>query len=62
MAQLLGELFCCLRLAVGFFAVWQTPCALFTKRQNEKLAKSKFIFFAICGDANCYGVLRHVTT
>src|SRR5260370_2308299 len=62
MAQLLRELFCRLRLAVGVFAVWQAPCALVTKRQNEKPAKSKFVFFAICGDANCNGVLWHITT
>jgi len=60
MVQLLGEPFRWLRLAVGLFAAWQTPLALFAKRQNEKVAEGEFVFVAICGDTNGHGVLRHV--
>ena len=60
MATLLGELFRWLRLAIGLFAAWQTPLALFAKRQNEKVAEREFVFVAICGDTDGHGVLRHV--
>ncbi len=59
MVQLLGEPFRWLRLAVGLFAAWQTPLALFAKRQNKKPAEGEFVFVTIGGDADGHGVLRH---
>ncbi len=62
MVQLLGEPFRWLRLAVGLFAAWQTPLALFAKRQNKKPAEGEFVFVTIGGDADGHGALRHITT
>jgi len=62
MAKLLGKFLRWLWRAVGLFAVWQTPLALFAKRQNEKVAERELVFVAICSDADGHGVLRHVAT
>ncbi len=60
-AKLLHEPVRWLRLANGLFAAWQTPLALFAKRQNKKPAKGEFVFITIGGYADGHGVLRHIT-
>ena len=62
MAKLLGKFLRWLWRAVGLFAAWQTPLALFAKRQNKKTAEGEFVFVTIGGDTDGHGVLRHITT
>jgi len=62
MAKLLREFLRWLWRAVGLFAAWQTPLALFAKRQNKKPAEGEFVFVTIGGDTDGHGVLRHVAT
>ena len=57
-----GELFRWLRLALRLLSIWQTPLALPAKRQNEKPSERKFVFVAICSNADRDSALRDVAT
>jgi hypothetical protein len=60
MAQLFRELLRWLRLTIRLFTVWQTPLALFAKRQRQELSQCQLMLVAIRSDANGHGILRHV--
>src|SRR6266550_8446929 len=62
MVKLLCEFVGGLGCAFRQLAAWQTPLALFAKRQNKKPAEGEFVFVTIGGDADGHGVLRHITT
>jgi hypothetical protein len=48
--------------ALRQLTAWQSPRALFTKRQREEFSKGQLVFLAIRSHADGNGVLRHVTT